>query len=62
MRSIRTFLVCIAQKHTKIPESFATITFGEGVNISLGAIVRKTEEATGNKVDGQTNYIEWIEV
>ena len=59
---MRTFLVCIAQKHTKTPESFATITFSEGDNISLGAITRKAEAATGNKVDGRTNYIEWIEV
>lgn len=56
------YLVCIAQKHTMIPEAICEIEFKASWKGHLSDIIKKAEEVTGIKVDGRTNYIEWVEV
>ena len=53
-------LICIAQKHTKIPLAMCEGEFKN--NYHLGDIIKKAEQETGLKVDGYSNYIEWVEI
>lgn len=54
-------LVCIAQKHTKTALAQCELTF-KSRDYHLSDIISRTEKKTGLKVDGYSNYIEWIEV
>lgn len=53
------YLVCIAQKYTKTPLAICEV---ELKNWRLSDLIKKAEKLTGLKVNGNDNYIEWIEI
>lgn len=54
------YLVCIAQKYTKVALAYCEIELSDKHHI--GDLIKKAEKATGLKVNGEDNYIEWMEV
>jgi len=55
---IKTYLVCVCVKHTKIMLSPILVIEVPGEYY----LANEVEKLTGIKVDGSTNYVDWCEV